>query len=92
MSSHSLLQGIFLTQGLNLGLLHCRHILHCEPPGKPQLGKVGYKTEVYSGEAYRKVARVRTGLEFLTCDFILACGQVSSPDKGAQILLPSAGH
>ena len=25
---HSLLQGIFLTQGLNLGLLHCRKILH----------------------------------------------------------------
>ena len=23
---HSLLQGIFLTQGLNLGLLHCRQI------------------------------------------------------------------
>ena len=27
--SHSLLQGIFLTQGLNLGLLHCRWILYC---------------------------------------------------------------
>ena len=25
--SHSLLQGIFLTQGLNPGLLHCRQIL-----------------------------------------------------------------
>ena len=25
--SHFLLQGIFLTQGLNLHLLHCRHIL-----------------------------------------------------------------
>ena len=29
MDSHSLLQGIFLTQGLNLGILHCRHILYC---------------------------------------------------------------
>ena len=27
-SSHSLLQGIFLTQGSNLGLLHCRQILY----------------------------------------------------------------
>ena len=27
--SHSLLQRIFLTQGWNLGLLHCRWILHC---------------------------------------------------------------
>ena len=26
--SHSLLQGIFLTQGLNLGLLQCRQILY----------------------------------------------------------------
>ena len=26
--SHSLLQGIFLTQGLNPGLLHCRQILY----------------------------------------------------------------
>ena len=27
-SCHSLLQGIFLTQGSNLGLLHCRQILY----------------------------------------------------------------
>ena len=26
MGGHSLLTGIFLTQGLNLGLLHCRQI------------------------------------------------------------------
>ena len=26
--SHSILQGIFMTQGLNPGLLHCRHILY----------------------------------------------------------------
>ena len=25
--SHSLLQGIFLTQGWNLGILHCRQII-----------------------------------------------------------------
>ena len=28
MSFHDLLQGIFLTQGLNLGLLHCRQFLY----------------------------------------------------------------
>ena len=33
---HALLQGIFPTQGLNLGLWHCRQILYCyEPSGKP---------------------------------------------------------
>ena len=38
MGSHALLQVIFLTQGLNLGLLHCRwSLLTSEPPGKPLL-------------------------------------------------------
>ena len=32
--SHSLLQGIFLTQGSNLGLLHCRRTLLSKPRGK----------------------------------------------------------
>ena len=27
--SHFLLQGILLTQGLNLGFLHCKQILYC---------------------------------------------------------------
>ena len=35
--SHSLLQGIFLTQGSNLGLLYCRWILyHLSHQGSPQ--------------------------------------------------------
>ena len=29
MGCHFLLQGIFLTQGSNLGLLHCKWILYC---------------------------------------------------------------
>ena len=29
MGIHSLLKGIFLTQGLNLGLLYCKQILYC---------------------------------------------------------------
>ena len=29
MGCRALLQGIFLTQGLNLGLLHCSQTLHC---------------------------------------------------------------
>ena len=36
MGSHSLLQGIFLTQELNQYLLHCRQLfLPSEPPEKP---------------------------------------------------------
>ena len=38
--SHSLLQGIFLTQGWNLGLLHCRQILyHLSHQGSPKGAK-----------------------------------------------------
>ena len=38
---HSLLQEIFLTQGLNLGLLHCRQILYClNHQGSPKEVKV----------------------------------------------------
>ena len=38
-SCHAFLQGIFPTQGLNPGLLHCRQIdsLPAELPGKPKL-------------------------------------------------------
>ena len=32
---HFLLEGIFLTQGLNPGLPHCKQTLPSEPPGKP---------------------------------------------------------
>ena len=38
---HSLLQRIFLTQGSNLGLPHCRHSLPCESLGKPVLNITG---------------------------------------------------
>ena len=42
MGSHSLLQGIFPTQGLSPGLPHCRRILlPSEPPGKPKNTGVG---------------------------------------------------
>ena len=36
--SLSFLQGIFLTEGLNLGLPHCRHILYqLIPKGSPKM-------------------------------------------------------
>ena len=43
MDSHSLLQGIFLSQGLNLGLLHCRQSLyHVSHQGSPLCGTSFY--------------------------------------------------
>ena len=37
---HVLLQGIFLTQGWNLGLLHCWPTLHSEPPVSKLIGYI----------------------------------------------------
>ena len=43
---HALLQGIFLTQGLNLGLLHCKQILyHLSHQGSPKQAVVRHKTK-----------------------------------------------
>ena len=48
-----------MTQGLNLGLLHCRQILYClsEPPGKPY--KVEVKKKVRKEKKKKKVERGR---------------------------------
>ena len=46
-SSHSLLQGIFPTQGLNPGLLHCRQILyHLRYQGSPEIRDFNKQTLV----------------------------------------------
>ena len=52
MGSHSLLQGIFLTQGLNSGLLHCRQTVYCL---RHQGSTVSH---LFCGEKVRSVARV----------------------------------
>ena len=46
---HALLQGIFPTQGSNLGLLHCRQIfLPSESPGKPMnTGSLSFLQEIF---------------------------------------------
>ena len=52
--SHSLLQGIFLIQGSNQGLPHCRQTLHClSHEGSPSLShpfiiSVGYKSGLFT--------------------------------------------
>ena len=49
MGSHSLLQSIFLTRGLNPGLLHCRQILYCLTANvMPVLFADGIKTALIS--------------------------------------------
>ena len=59
---HSLLQGIFPTQGLNLGLLYRRQIfLLYEPSGKPSMlskNKVGVYGHEWGGDWRDKVERI----------------------------------
>ena len=65
--SHSCLQEIFLTQGWNLGLLHCRQVdsLPSEPPGKPLMERgpsyVLFQMEAPSSQA--EVKGKQTGSE-----------------------------
>ena len=56
MSCHSLLQGIFLIQGSNLGLLHCRPILY-------HLGLQGSPSSLCCHSLKRPVAFGRSGPE-----------------------------
>ena len=59
---HFLLQGIFLTQGSNLGLLHCRQTLPSEPPGKfPFYGYVELGArdgQLFSTQEYNRPSKI----------------------------------
>ena len=76
---HSLLQGIFPTQGLSLGLLHCRqilyHVIHWGSPGSPILWAADLQVTArctWSGA---------TGI-------ILTAGELSSPSSDLRELGP----
>ena len=48
MGRHTLLQWIFLTQGMNPGLLHCRQILyHLSHQGSPSICPWGFSSQEY---------------------------------------------
>ena len=52
MGCHSLLQGIFPTQGLNSGLLHCRLFFHClSQQGNPFCYRDLFNQHVFLGRA-----------------------------------------
>ena len=52
MGCYSLLQGIFLTQGLNPGLLHCRRILQSLSYGISSVSTTGPKSEMRGGSIF----------------------------------------
>ena len=69
LSSHSLLQGIFPTQELNLGLLHCRQILYHlshQMPGSSPSRIQGYPQDDGIGERIAKQKEQRLDLLWLT--------------------------
>ena len=58
---HVLLQGIFLTQGWNLGLLHCWPTLHSEPPVSKLIGYIiaqGREATLHHNYQFRSVAQL----------------------------------
>ena len=70
--SHSLLQGIFLTQGLNPGLLHCADsFLPSEPPDKPYLTTFSSPPNFLFSDAFpQKTCDLTT--RFSICEFFFA--------------------
>ena len=66
MGCHSLLQGIFPTQGLNQGLLHCRQVLyHLSHQGNPYMCMYKYvQTYIWERERERDIPFLST-LTFL---------------------------
>ena len=59
---HFLLQRIFLTQGSNLDLLHCREILYClSLQGRPKLGMEASPTEGRAAILARKITAAPEG-------------------------------
>ena len=58
--SHYLVQGIFLTQELNLGLLHCRHILyHLSHLGRPINLQIKNKINKFQIKEYDFMIKVK---------------------------------
>ena len=62
---HSLLQGIFLTQGLNAGLLHCRQILyHLSHQGSSSQNKHAQPLRDASGALASPLLTPRSRMQF----------------------------
>ena len=53
-SSHTLLQGIFLTQGSNLRVLHCRWILYLSHQGSPEWLRPNQKNSLTTDKNEKK--------------------------------------
>ena len=68
MGSDPLFQGIFLTQGSNPGLTHCRQIfLLSEPPGKPYLTKITAKQQHHRGLGSSTAAAAAAAKSLQSC-------------------------
>ena len=68
MDCHALVQGIFPTQGWNLGLLHCRQILYCLRPQGRTLQHIMWG-EIYGIHNLDSV-RLNTHIQTLPLDSI----------------------
>ena len=72
MGSHSLLQGIFLTQGLNLDLPHCRQILyHLSQQRSPNTSLTHANLLLAERDTEREI--LRTQLELNDTILLLLC-------------------
>ena len=80
MGCRSLLQGIFLTQGLNPGLLHCRQILYC-------LNSVQFSCSVMSDSATTWSAARQASLSISNSQSLLKLMSIESAIPSNHLIL-----
>ena len=80
--SHALLQGVFQTQGLNAGLLHCRCLLYyVNHQGSPRI----LEQVAYSFSRGTSQIRNRTGVSCITCEFFTSSATRKKESEVAQL-------
>ena len=68
-SCHALLQGIFPTQGLNLGLPHYMQILYClSHQGSPNTGRLAYSMKWQKDRTLKEELPRSVGAQYTTRD------------------------
>ena len=89
---HSLVQGIFPTQRLNPGLLHCRRILyHWSHQGSPRTPKEGLKTRSSKCPSLRPGSRSWQSIASATLHFPKEAGASWTCRKGMKVPALGAG-
>ena len=89
MGSHSLLQGIFPTQGLNPGLLHCKQILYCLSHQEAQITLCHFTYSTKPSQQYTSISPLP--ISCAAAKSLQLCPTLCDPIDGSQLGSPIPG-